>query len=120
MEAQEDNVQGRYKVYSAEFKVSKIEEFLKSGKSESAFCREAGICLSTFRSWRSKSGLGKAANPKKGNEGLTFIDVTDRIQSAMGIVTVPDREISFSVNGFLVKVSQKDLKAFIRGMREND
>ena len=55
-----ESSKGRYKTYSAEFKIAKIEEFMKSGKSEAAFCRDEGICLSTFRSWRSKSGLVKA------------------------------------------------------------
>ena len=45
-----ENSRGRYKTYSAEYKVTKIEEFAKSGKSETAFCRDEGICLSTFRS----------------------------------------------------------------------
>ena len=40
-----ENSRGRYKTYSAEYKVTKIEEFAKSGKSEAAFCRDEGICL---------------------------------------------------------------------------
>ena len=42
-----ESSKGRYKTYSAEFKIAKIEEFMKSGKSEAAFCRDEGICLST-------------------------------------------------------------------------
>ena len=115
-----ENSRGRYKTYSAEYKVTKIEEFAKSGKSETAFCRDEGICLSTFRSWRSKSGLVKAETTVENKNNLTLVDVTDRIQNAMGIITLPEREVSFSINGFLIKVSENDLKAFLRGMRAND
>ena len=115
-----ESSKGRYKTYSAEFKIAKIEEFMKSGKSEAAFCRDEGICLSTFRSWRSKSSLVKAETTVENKNNLTLVDVTDRIQNAMGIITLPEREVSFSINGFLIKVSEKDLKAFLRGMRAND
>ena len=104
MEENESN-KGRYKTYSAEYKVTKIEEFVKSGKSEAAFCREEGICLSTFRSWRCKSGIAKAVIPGNEKDNLTLVDVTDRIQNAMGIITLTEREVSFSVNGFLIKVA---------------
>lgn len=114
------NNKSRYKAYSAEFKIAKIEEFVKSGKSETAFCREEGICLSTFRSWRCKSGLSKVDTTVEDKNNLTLVDVTDRIQNAMGIITLPEREVSFSINGFLIKVSEKDLKTFLRGMRVND
>ena len=43
--------------------MTKIKEFVKSGKSEAVFCRDEGICLSTFRSWRSKSGIVKDLTP---------------------------------------------------------
>ena len=36
MKENESN-KGRYKTYSAEYKVTKIEEFIKSGKSEAVF-----------------------------------------------------------------------------------
>ena len=58
-----ESSKSRYKTHSAEYKVTKIEEFIKSGKSEAAFCRDEGICLSTFRSSRSKSGIVKALTP---------------------------------------------------------
>ena len=32
-----ESSKGRYKTYSAEYKVTKIEEFMKSRKSEAAF-----------------------------------------------------------------------------------
>ena len=115
-----ENSRGRYKTYSAEYKVTKIEEVAKSGKSETAFCRDQGICLSTFRSWRSKSGIVKAVIPGDEKDNLTLVDVTDRIQNTMGIITLPEREVSFSINGFQIKVAEKDLKAFLRGIRTND
>ena len=115
-----ESSKGRYKTYSAEFKIAKIEEFMKSEKSEAAFCRDEGICLSTFRSWRCKSGIAKAVISGNEKDNLTLVDVTDRIQNAMRIITLPEREVSFSINGFLIKVSEKDLKTFLRGMRAND
>ena len=67
-----ESSKGRYKTYSAEFKIAKIEEFMKSGKSEAAFCRDEGICLSTFRSWRSKSCLVKAETTVENKNNLTL------------------------------------------------
>ena len=67
-----ESSKGRYKTYSAEFKIAKIEEFMKSEKSEAAFCRDEGICLSTFRSWRSKSGLVKAETTVENKNNLTL------------------------------------------------
>ena len=108
----------KYKTYSAEFKTAKLEEFIKSGKSESAFARENGISLSTFRSWKQKAGIG-ASSPSDGGEGLTLLEVTDRIQSAMNVVGLQGREVCFSVNGFRIGIEERDLKAFIRGMKDD-
>lgn len=56
----------KYKTYAAEFKVKKVEEFLKSGKSQREFCQENDINLTTFRCWMEKSQI--ATSPvQKGN-----------------------------------------------------
>lgn len=114
----DESIQNKYKVYSTEFKAAKIEEFLKSGKSEAAFCKENDICVSTFRSWRKK--VGKAAEKDDGQADLTLLDVTDRIQNAMNVIRLQNREISFSVNGFRISIEEKDLGSFIKGMMGND
>ncbi len=107
----------KYKTYSAEYKVGKVEEYLKSGKSQRVFCEENGICLSTFRSWMDKSQISMAENGEQ--KPMSLIEVTDRIREAMDTIRPEERKIRFAVNGFTLEVESRDLPAFLNCMKNN-
>lgn len=109
----------KYKTYSAEFKASKVEEFLRSGKSETAFAKENNIAHTTFRAWREKVGVSIPCKSNN-NDDLNLVEVTDRIQNAMNIINLQNKEISFSINGFKITIEEKNLRSFLKGMQQYD
>ena len=69
-----------HKVYTAEYKMQAINEYLTSDFTLRNYVKEKDICLSTFVSWLTK--YRKASNPvvKKSNP-LMPIDVTDEAKA---------------------------------------
>lgn len=108
----------KYQTYSAEYKAAKIEEFLKSGKSELAFTKENGLCLTTFRNWRQKAGI-TIDKKVSDNQNCSLLEVTEKIQDAMSLVKLSDNEITFVINGFKISIQERDLKSFLRGMLDD-
>ena len=108
----------KYKTYAAEFKVKKVEEFLKSGKSQREFCQENDINLTTFRCWMEKSQIAASSGHKEESHSLFLVEVTDRIKEAMAALDA-ERRIRFSVNGFALEISAEDLPAFLACMKGN-
>lgn len=107
----------KYKTYAAEFKVKKVEEFLKSGKSQREFCQENDINLTTFRCWMEKSQIATTQDSESGeSQPLSLVEVTERIKEAMATLDA-ERKIRFSVNGFALEISAGDLPAFLACMR---
>lgn len=64
------SVKGQRRVHrsAAEWRTI-LERFDRSGRSQQAFCREAGISLSAFQNWRRRSRLRHTVPAQ-------FIDVT--------------------------------------------
>ena len=106
----------KYKTYAAEFKVKKVEEYLKSGKSQREFCQENDINLTTFRCWMEKSQI--ATSPGQKEESHSLVEVTDRIRESMAMLDA-EKKIKFSVNGFALEISAGELPAFLACMKSN-
>jgi transposase-like protein len=108
----------KYKTYAAEFKVKKVEEYLKSGKSQREFCQENDINLTTFRCWMEKSQIATSPGQKEESHSLSLVEVTDRIRESMAMLDA-EKKIKFSVNGFALEISAGDLPAFLACMKSN-
>ena len=64
-----------HKVYTAEFKIEAVNEYIGGNATLRQFVKDKGICLSTFVGWLTK--YRKAGNPiVKGSDPLMPIDVT--------------------------------------------
>lgn len=64
-----------HKVYTAEFKIEAVNEYIGGNATLRQFVRDKGICLSTFASWLTK--YRKAGNPIiRESDPLMPIDVT--------------------------------------------
>lgn len=105
-----------YKIYSAEYKVSLIEEFQSRNISMRAFCKEKDLCLSTLESWLRKIRLygqpGIRMLPKINNDALTPLDVTRETKAII------NEEIKHINNTFTLETNGMKFTFSISNLRE--
>ena len=106
----------QYKVYSAEYKISLIEEYQSRDISMRAFCKEKDLCLSTLESWLRKIRLygqsGIKMLPKANNNTEVPLDVTNETRA---IINEESRNIS---NTFTLKTKGMTLTFSINNLKD--
>lgn len=106
----------QYKVYSAEYKISLIEEYQSRDISMRAFCKEKDLCLSTLESWLRKIRLygqpGIKMLPKANNNTVVPLDVTNETRA---IINEESRNIS---NTFTLKTKGMTLTFSINNLKD--
>ena len=106
----------QYKVYSAEYKISLIEEYQSRDISMRAFCKEKDLCLSTLESWLRKTRLygqpGIKMLSKANNNTVVPLDVTNETRA---IINEESRNIS---NTFTLKAKGMTLTFSINNLKD--
>lgn len=105
-----------YKIYSAEYKISLIEEFQSRNISMRAFCKEKDLSLSTLESWLRKIRLygqpGIKMLPKMNNDALMPVDVTSEAKAII------KEEINHNNDTFTLETKGMKLTFSISNLKE--
>ena len=106
----------QYRTYSAEYKMSMINEYLSRDITIRNFVKEKGIGLSTFESWLTKlrkSGqLGYKKDKSVLTKGMLPIDVTNEAK------TIIKEESAKSANVFTLETKGMKLTFSIYNLKE--
>ena len=98
-----------YEVYSAEFKMSTINQYQQSGMTIKAFAESVGVKPPTFYSWLRK--YIKAINDSSSNK---LIDITSLVKAATPISSNTNH---LSIKGVELDVDDKVLLKIVRELR---
>jgi len=105
-----------YKVYSAEYKISLIEEFQSRNISMRAFCKEKDLSLSTLESWLRKIRLYGQPSikmlTKMNNDALMPVDVTSEAKAII------NEEINHNNDTFTLETKGMKLTFSISNLKE--
>ena len=106
-----------HKVYTAEYKMDAINEYLTSNMTIRNYAKEKDICLSTFVSWLTI--YRKAGNPIiKKSDSLMPIDVTDEAKEIVKRETPhPTERIKLEVEGMKLTFPINCLKEVLEVIR---
>lgn len=104
--------------YSADFKLDKIEQFLKSNMTMLDFSASIGVKNSTFATWLTKYRNAKKEQDEEGESQSTeMIDVTDQAKNVVYGKVEDPRKICFVLNGFSFEIDRRDVTDFMRGIK---
>lgn len=104
------------KIYSAEYKLSLIKEYLDGELTMRAFCKEKDLCFSTFESWLKKVkqyGLPtiETSSKKAESDLLAPIDVTTEVKKIVSDETyVANNVFTLQIKGIKLAFSISNLK----------
>lgn len=107
-----------YKVYSAEYKIAMIEEFMSRNLSVRAFAAEKEIGLSTFESWLTKARragkIGYLKDRKSLQNPVVPMDVTNEVKTIIHEKHVCQNNVfTLETKGMKLTFSITDLKTVL-------
>lgn len=107
-----------YRVYSAEYKLAMINEFMSRNLSVRTFAAEKGIGLSTFESWLTKARkagqIGYLKDRKSLQKPLAMMDVTNEVKTIIHEKQIPQINVfTLETKGMKLTFSIADLKTVL-------
>lgn len=105
-------------VYTPEFKLAAVQEFLARGDgiTRAEFCREKGLVTSTFDGWYWKyNGLERGNVRGDGQKRQAPIDVTDALRPIVG--KIPGKTATVRANGVELEMNADGMRMLVEALK---